>query len=179
MIDISWLPEGGTGHMVANESVINFWRDVKNKTDFKKIFEIGFNAGHSSSIMLSLFDDIHVSSFDICMFTITKQNADIVKSRFGDRFNFFEKDSMNLKPSDLNGFDIFFVDGSHDLPHIRNDLNLAFMSDVEYVVIDDLQNRNVKKTFEENKNRLKVVEETTYPASTGVNVSIKCCEILR
>lgn len=179
MIDINWLPDGGTGHMVVNDKVVSFWEDVKEKTDFRSLFEIGFNAGHSSSIVLSLFDDVTVNSYDICMFSITKDNAKLVKQKFDDRFYFYEKDSMNLKPSDLNGFDLFFIDGSHDLPYIQNDLNLALLSDVKYVIIDDLQNRNVKKTFQENENRLKVVSEMVYPASTGVNVPVKCCEILR
>jgi len=179
MIDINWLPDGGTGHMVANEEVISFWKNVKQKTDFKSIFEIGFNAGHSSSIILSLFDDVIVHSFDICMFDITKRNAKVVKNKFKDRFSFYEKNSMYLKPNEVDGYDVIFIDGSHDLPYIQNDLNLAFLSDVKYAIIDDLQNRNVKKTFQENKTKLKVVAETSYPASTGVNVPIKCCEIIR
>lgn len=179
MVDINWLPDGGTGHMVVNEDVLKFWKDVKHKTDFKSLFEIGFNAGHSSSIILSLFEDVSVDSHDICMFSITKENAKLVKNKFKDRFHFYEKNSMNLKASDLNGYDILFIDGSHDLPYIQNDLNLALFSDVKHVIIDDLQNRNVKKTFEENSKRLNVVSEATYAASTGVSVPIKCCEIVR
>jgi len=179
MVDLSWLPDGGTGHMVPNNNVIEFWKDVKQKTNFTKIMEIGFNAGHSSSIILSLFDDVYVHSYDICMFEITQKNADIVKSKFGERFSFTKANSLDLKPEVINGHDILFIDGSHDLPYIQNDLKLAFKSTIEYVVIDDLQNKNVKATFNENKSRLEVVAEKVYPASTGVNVPVKCCRIVR
>ena len=150
IMDLSWLPDdGGTGHMPPSDAVINFWTDVKRLTDFKKLVEIGFNAGHSSSIILSLFDDVTIQSYDIGQFDITHKNGIIVKDRFGDRFDLDITDSLKITTGEVNGSDILFIDGGHDYQFVSGDIDLWRNSDIPYVIIDDLQHPGVKRAHNE------------------------------
>jgi hypothetical protein len=166
-MDLSWLPDnGGTGHMPPSEDVINFWKSVKEKTNFKTLVEIGFNAGHSSSIMLTLFDDIKIKSYDIGQFDITKKNGIIVKEKFGDRFDLKITDSKYLTYGEINGSDLLFIDGGHDYPIVSGDISLWEGSNVPYVVIDDLQNEGVIKARDKlhAKGNVKILHEGSYYA---------------
>jgi len=167
-IDLSWLPDdGGTGHMPCNSDVINFWKAVKEITNFQSMMEIGFNAGHSSSIILSLFDDVRIDSYDIGQFDITHSNGKLVKEKFTDRFDLFIQDSMKISSSKLNGkYDLMFIDGSHDYNPVVSDINLFLNSDIQYVIMDDLQNKNVKRAYGEllNNSSFEVLHETRYTA---------------
>lgn len=176
-MDLDFLTDGGTGHMVPNDDTIAFWKEVHEKTKFKRFMEIGFNAGHSSSILLTLFEDISLVSYDICLYEISVPNSMVVKQRFGDRFTFVPMSSMDILPEDINGkHDILFIDGSHELPFVESDVNLFLTSDIPYVIIDDLQKKVIRDTFEKYKDRLEVIIETTYTASTGIKIPIKCCK---
>ena len=149
-MNLSWLPDyGGTGHMPPSKEVIEFWTAVKEKTNFKKLVEIGFNAGHSASILLSLFDDVSVQSYDIGQFDITHSNGKLVKEKFGDRFSLKITDSLKITTGEVNGADILFIDGGHDFPIVSGDINLWERSDIPYVIIDDLQHRGVKNAHKE------------------------------
>lgn len=167
-MDLSWLPDdGGTGHMPPSYEVIEFWRRVKRLTNFKSMMEIGFNAGHSSSIMLTLFEDIEINSCDIGMYEITERNGELVKERFGDRFNLHIFDSTKLKPEFIaNKYDIMFIDGAHDYGPVTSDMKLWIESDIPYAVVDDLQNQNVKRAFNEllNNDQFVVMHSATYTA---------------
>lgn len=147
-MDLSWLPDdGGTGHMPPSTEVINFWKKVKEITNFKTLVEIGFNAGHSSAIMLSLFDDIKIQSYDIGQFDITEKNGIIVRNRFPNRFELTIKDSTTIEPKELNGADILFIDGGHDIDIVRVDALTFLKTDIKYCVLDDMQNDGVKEAY--------------------------------
>lgn len=149
-MDLSWLPDnGGTGHMPESKEVIDFWTQVKEKTGFKTMVEIGFNAGHSSSILLTLFNDIKIKSYDIGQFDITHSNGKIVKDRFGDRHDLVIKDSTKLSVSDINDYDLIFIDGGHDYPIVSSDVKLFLKSNIKWCVLDDLSNKGVKQAYYE------------------------------
>ena len=164
-MDLSWLPDdGGTGHMPPSKEVISFWESVKKYTGFTHITEIGFNAGHSSSIILTLFDDVTVSSYDVGMYDITYTNAKIVENRFPNRFTIAIKDSKELSPKDINDSHILFIDGSHNYPEVRSDIDLFLQSNLKYAIVDDMQNRNVQKAYNESSHQYKLLTEQTYKA---------------
>lgn len=166
-MDLSWLPDdGGTGHMPPSDEVISFWQTVKQKTGFKKLVEIGFNAGHSSSILLTLFDDITIQSFDIGQFDITHSNGKLVKERFGDRFNLTIKPSEQITYGEVNGADILFIDGGHDYPIVSGDVDLWENSNIPYVIIDDLQINGVKRAHREliSRNKVEAIHKHYYTA---------------
>ena len=166
-MDLSWLPDnGGTGHMPPSQDVIEFWKRVKEKTDFKTFVEIGFNAGHSSSIILSLFSDVKILSYDIGQFDITLTNGELVKDRFKDRFDLKIKNSLHVTPNEINGNDVLFIDGGHDYEIVSKDVQLFINSDIKYLVLDDMQNKGVKQAYKEylDNDNYEVVDEQEYKA---------------
>ena len=167
-MDLSWLPDdGGTGHMPPSEDVLRFWKTTKEKTQFKRMAEIGFNAGHSSSIVLSLFNDASVDSYDIGQFDITHSNGKLVKGRFQDRFNLTIKDSRSITPNDINNQDLLFIDGGHDYEIVSKDIELFISSHIKFLVLDDLQHKGVKRAFEtylSNDSNFEVLHRDYYKA---------------
>lgn len=150
-LDLSWLPETVEGHQYSEESTISAWRDIKERTGFKTFTEIGFNAGHSASILMSLFDDVSVISYDICMHPETIPNAEIVKEKFGDRFTFIPYNSYFLHKDYIEGktsvekTDLLFVDGSHRSFFVKSDVEFAKLIGYRHVVFDDSDMHSVKK----------------------------------
>jgi hypothetical protein len=184
MIDLSWLkpenikPKKIEGHMTVTKEIEAFWREVKTLTGFKNLMEIGFNAGHSSAFILSLFDDVKVDSYDICWHPYTKPNSLKVKKKFSNRFDFFETDSTKIKPSEVSEkYDILFVDGNHKLDYVENDFQIAYKAKIPYMVVDDLHQKDVKIKFDEYSDKFDVVNRGAYLATTGQLVQIACVKL--
>ena len=113
------------------------------------------------------FEDIEINSCDIGMYEITERNGELVKARFGDRFNLHIFDSTKLKPEFIaNKYDIMFIDGAHDYGPVTSDMKLWIESDIPYAVVDDLQNQNVKRAFNEllNNDNFTIMHSATYTA---------------
>jgi len=177
LVDLSWLPDGGTGHLHPTQEAESFWMTVKSITGFKNLMEIGFNAGHSSSFLLELFEDINVHSYDIALYDITHNNSKLVKEKYKERFEFFLKDSLTIKPNEIpSDYDILFVDGNHKPKWVSNDLNLGIQYGFKYIVLDDLQNPNVSNTLKTFDNLDVIVEDTYY--SRKPNMSVGQSEIM-
>jgi hypothetical protein len=143
-VDLSWLPDGiAEGHMPNSVEVCEIWRQIKATTNFKTVTEIGFNSGHSSSIVMSLFDDVTVTSYDICLHPETLTNSAVVKKHFGDRFNFHPYHSYFLREDYLAGVtpvektDIILIDGSHRGFFVNSDAELAEAVGFEWILFDD------------------------------------------
>ena len=166
-MDLSWLPDdGGTGHMPPSKEVVDFWKKVKEHTDFKTLVEIGFNAGHSSSIILTLFEDTKILSHDIGQFDITLRNGELVKDKFKNRFDLVIKNSLSIQPSEINGNDVLFIDGGHDYEIVSKDIELFINSDIQYLVLDDMQHRGVKKAYANylNNDNYQLIHKQHYEA---------------
>lgn len=175
MIDLSYLPEGGTGHQVPNKETIEMWRSIKATTSFEHMIEIGFNAGHSSCIILSLFDDVKIDSYDICKFPITIKNSMIVERKFGDRFSFNSIDSKKLKY--LKPVDFIFIDGDHTYPGVLSDFKLAKASKIKYALLDDLQNPGVAEFVSKHISEYKLIQDYTYLSNTGRKVTARLVQL--
>ena len=143
MIDTSFLPKAIEGHMQVQQNVVDMWLKIKNHTSFCSMIEIGFNVGHSSVIVLSLFDDVSVNSFDINRTERTQQGADIVKEKFNDRHNFYSYNTLTLREDIKNknfvlpNADLIFIDGGHSFEVALNDIMIAKENNISYVVVDD------------------------------------------
>jgi len=156
-LDLSWLPIEKEGHMFPSKKTCDAWRQIKEMTDFKSVTEIGFNVGHSSSIMLSLFDDVTVTAYDIAQYAQTIMGEERVKERFGNRFQFICYNSYYLRKHYLEQkikvekTDLFFIDGNHRTFFAESDLRLAKEIGFKYVLIDDYDlpqiNKLAKKYF--------------------------------
>jgi predicted O-methyltransferase YrrM len=83
-----------------------------------KYMEVGFNAGHSSTMMLETFPDLKVVAFDLCAHDYTLAAFEFLKSKFPDRITLTCGNSETTVPahgrgSALRSFDAIFVDAGH------------------------------------------------------------------
>ena len=115
----------------------------------KIIGEIGFNAGHSSGMYLSVFESAKVYAFDICRHRYTELNANYLKAEFGtDRIDLTCGDSLQTL-RDWDGaerFDYFFVDGNHDFEFAYGDILNAcnLMAKGGTIAVDDCNLKSVR-----------------------------------
>jgi len=123
------------------------------KQAIKKICEIGFNAGHSSMLMLLGRDNtpIDFTIFDIGHHLYTKPCLKYMKSQFEHiNFEYIEGDSgltmpqyINANQSCLETYDVVHVDGGHSFECISNDMkNMDLLVKKGGIVIIDDTNVN-------------------------------------
>ena len=160
------------GYMVPQPRLIHFWYGVQKITNFKSIAEIGFNAGHSSNLLLTLFPNLKVQSYDIGFHDYTEPNAVITKELFGDRFNFTKVDSMTMTVDDFpKDLDVMFVDGGHSKECAINDLRLCHQLNVPYIVLDDTDTHSVSSVcrdfIDNSEGRYSVVNWCRYYHRSG------------
>ena len=90
------------------------------------IGEIGFNAGHSSAMFLSVFPEVSVHSFDICRHMYTEPAAASLRQHFDGRLALTCGDSIDtlgrMNEEGAKIFDFFFVDGYHTKAHALADI---------------------------------------------------------
>ena len=91
------------------------------------VLEVGFNSGLSAALFLSAHPTIHVTSIDIGLHAYVAPCAQLLQQRFPGRFQLIVGDSAHvlrgLRPDHVAG--LFHVDGSHEVAHARQDLDLA------------------------------------------------------
>lgn len=141
MIDTTFLTEDIDGHieghMVATDCTVQALQKVLDDTQAKRLFEIGFNAGHSAHMWLELDPELHVKSIDICRHQYTYPNVEKMKQRYGERFEFSKTNSQYLRPDQVDGFDTYFIDGDHSVKGISSDLILCSRAGADYIIVDD------------------------------------------
>ncbi len=127
-----------------------FWSGKQAKT---RICEIGFNAGHSTMLMLLGRDQtpIDFTIFDIGHHAYTKPCLEYIKNKFSNvNFEYIEGDSIVTMPKWItdnptlaSSFDVVHVDGGHSENCIKNDLlNADLLVKINGIVIIDDTNMN-------------------------------------
>src|SRR5210317_1291262 len=93
--------------------------------DCKYGLEIGFNAGHSSTIMLTANPKMKLLSLDICRYEYTIPCAKHLHERFKDRFSFFKGSSKEIlkNKKTIVELDFIHVDGGHSLTDFYFDID--------------------------------------------------------
>lgn len=168
-MDLSYLPVASEGHMTPSPEVIRLWNDVKARTDFKHIFEIGTNAGHSAAIIMTLFDDVKVTSIDIGWHPYTTVAVQALKEKFGDRFNYIQMSTRDYFTGIQNGVikfpegvDIINIDGDHSVQGALNDINLARHVGLKNILIDDFAMYGVPQAYTMASQGFTIVETYNY-----------------
>jgi hypothetical protein len=127
------------------------------KQAVENICEIGFNAGHSTMLMLLGRDNtpLNVTIFDIGHHAYTKPTFEYIKSKFSHvTFEYVEGDSTITMPEWINRntelvykYDVVHVDGGHTEHCISNDMKNANLLVKKYgiVIIDDTNNHTINK----------------------------------
>lgn len=116
-----------------------------NNPNIKKVIEIGFNIGISSSTILSSRNDIHVISFDICLFDYMPKAKLLIDTLFSGRHTLIIGDSTKTIPTFFNNYfpayqpDLVFIDGGHEHPIPLIDIyNICkHIQPGTFVIIDD------------------------------------------
>ena len=115
------LKTGGISH-VPNKAngIINYFRNKK----IVNIAEIGFNAGHSTSLFLILFPHSKITIFDLMSFSYSYECLNFLKKTFPNRIKLIKGDSTKNIPGQITKkFDLVHVDGNHDGEYPKKDLN--------------------------------------------------------
>jgi predicted O-methyltransferase YrrM len=85
------------------------------------VLEIGFNAGHSAAMFLSVFEKASVTSFDLCLHEYSGGGYELLREEFGrDRVEMLCGDSQETLPRAARergemagGSQVVLVDGGH------------------------------------------------------------------
>ena len=108
----------------------------------KYLLEIGFNAGHSSLVMVLSNPDSVIYAFDICEHSYVKPCLEYLRSKFGkSRIVLYEGNSLDMVPNTFmeNKPTLFHIDGCHlydvAVKDMENCYNLAENNDV--IILDD------------------------------------------
>lgn len=112
---------------------------VINTCKPERILEIGFNAGHSACMWLTMSPTAKLTSVDISTSESTNTGAAFVKEKFGERFDFICHDSKTVYDlvKDFK-FDLVIVDGGHTEEDAYCDLELTKRLGAKYVIVDDM-----------------------------------------
>ena len=158
------------GNISTNKKQINDLVEICNNHSFINILEIGFNAGHSSVIMLensnALITSIDIGSHNNYIDLAKK----FVDEKYPCRHKLIIGDSNLLLDTIDDKYDFIFIDGGHDYKTCLNDLtkcrNLATNDCIIYM--DDLVyenpktwNKGVNRVWEEQKEK-HFIEEIDY-----------------
>lgn len=145
MFDLSSLPETPVGHFTElHESLV---QGVLELVKPGKIFEIGFNAGHSSALWLRN-SNASVISIDPSQESYTTEAAKILAEAFPGRFILFNIFSYQVLTQDkeLTPFfknivpiDLAFVDGDHSYDGALFDLFLGDKLESKYIFVDNYE----------------------------------------
>lgn len=128
------------GHLDESPAQKNVLQEIL--VNPKKIAEIGFNGGHSSSFFLSSHKDAVVYSFDIGTHDYVLPSKRKIDELFPNRHTLILGDSTTTIPL-LNigsDFDVIFIDGGHDYPTPKHDiLNCRrFANKNTTIIMDDV-----------------------------------------
>jgi hypothetical protein len=154
-----------------------FWCGKQAST---RICEIGFNAGHSTMLMLLGREKtpLNFTVFDIGEHPYTKNCLEYIKNKFDNvNFEYIEGDSIvtmpkwiKENPSSVNSFDVVHIDGGHSENCIKNDmLNSDLLVKLNGIIIIDDTNMNHINNYVDlyllsgKYKELDVIKTTGYP----------------
>lgn len=131
---------GIEGHCKLNEKTIECAQSIYAIVEPKNMLEIGFNAGHSAYMWLTLFPELKLHAIDICQHSYTLYHMEKLKEIFGDRFTYGKGDSRKLNQNFVTKFDFVFIDGDHTFEGVSNDYGLCNRAKTPWILIDDYNN---------------------------------------
>jgi predicted O-methyltransferase YrrM len=132
------------GHSAQYESQWTMYSHLFSSCSVHSIAEIGFNAGHSTLIMLMSNQHLKIQSFDLGAYESSRQAWAVLKKHFPQRtLNMVWGDSTQTVPQFSSEhadtkFDIVIVDGGHTYEIAYADiLNMKKLSHKDTVLIVD------------------------------------------
>ena len=149
------------------------------------IMEIGFNAGHSADIFLKSNPNLTLTSFDLGSHTYVMTAKEYIDAAYPNRHTLILGDSTVTVPKYINNnpdktFDIIFIDGGHDYPIPKIDLEnckklankdtIVIMDDTYYTKDTDGDYNGPTKTWIEylNNGTITELKRADYPNTRGM-----------
>lgn len=99
------------------------------------ILEIGFNCGYSAALWMELAPNARLFTCDISYKAETIVAAEIMKERYKERF--FYSNRVDF-PYLHEKYDLIFIDGSHLLQDVMEDIECALALKIPYLAFDDI-----------------------------------------
>jgi predicted O-methyltransferase YrrM len=130
------------GHTYLTDKTVRNFQGVLDLTGAKTIFEVGFNAGHSSFLFLQLDTELSLHSVDNARHHYTEACMVKMKEIFPDRFTYEVLDSNTLE--ELGEYDLAFIDGDHHIDSLQHDYNLCRDNGVQWILVDDVDNETIR-----------------------------------
>jgi len=137
---LDW-PTSGWGYLPPITDVFTAFTFVEEIAHPRNILEIGFHAGHSTSYMLEIFPNSHVTTYGVS--TVSLKAASYMKEHYKDRITVHRIESQTIKLSDYDGFDFALIDGNHTYDIALQDLELTKGWRVPYVLVDNCERESV------------------------------------
>ena len=175
----TWICEG---HIGRSKGQIEKLKELCFLYKPKNILEIGFNAGHSSALMLENTDACIVS-VDICSHPYTYEGKEKIDELFPDRHLLIEGNSMIvLDEVPILNYNLIYIDGGHSYKCCKSDiLNCKkFSSSSTIIIVDDVVydteyikpwNKQVSKVWDEMKKTI-IVEDAYYYFGKGQGFAV-------
>jgi len=144
--------------------ILRHFMDTIHIVHPKRIFEIGFNMGHSSAMWLNMFPG-KIVSCDVSKKDETLEGIELLRERYQDRFVFEWREDMDddaIKAWVAQYyFDLAFIDGAHDEQSIINDIHFCVALRIPYLLFDDWYPRygETQKAVEKFPNILQLVKD--------------------
>lgn len=177
----TWICEG---HIGRNKAQIDKLKELCLLHKPLNILEIGFNAGHSSALMLENTNACIVS-VDICSHSYTIEGKDKIDEIFPNRHLLIPGNSMEVLAGDEVPnlqYDLIYIDGGHSYKCCKSDiLNCKkYASPSTIIIVDDIiydpeyikpWNKQVTKVWEEMKNHV-VIEQGYFYFGKGQGFAV-------
>ncbi len=127
---------GGTDWRFADIVAPSF-REILEISNAKSVLEIGFNAGGSALMFLSINPQLLYDSVDI---QENEKSINYLSKRYVG-FNFHKIDSKKVSPKNSffnPQYDLVFVDGDHSNDGVISDIGVALKFNPKYILFDDV-----------------------------------------
>jgi len=171
----------GWGYLPATEEVFEAMRWVRDKINPRRMLEIGYYAGHSTSYWAHHLPDTDIIS---CCPNHPKfrQTVNSVESKYRNvKVYPITSPAIHDVVYQWSGKDFCFIDGSHDVQPVRQDIMLAIDLRIPYIMMDNCEQSRVQMGIDFFGDRLKFLGEWDYTCThkerTTIN-KLKAYQIL-
>jgi len=171
----------------ASPEELLYLAGTAQRSGARRVAEVGFNAGFSSTAFLMADPHVDVVSFDIGVHDYVPLAKSLVDERFPGRHTLIYGDSRATVPKFARGamapFDLLFVDGGHEyetaLCDLRNMRSLAHASSV--LILDDVNpctpaGRGPGNAWRQAITEGWIIQEQIYEDGRRVQLSTRRCK---
>lgn len=142
---LTW-PWKGWGYMPPIKDVFEAFEYVEQAYQPRKILEIGYHAGHSTTYMLETFPNSTVVSYGVS--TQARKTMGNLMAHYEDRLVVNLKHSAEIK-HDSNQYDFCLIDGNHEYVNALADIKICIDKQIPHMLIDNCEHRSVTDACED------------------------------